>query len=77
MEIPRTSLGLLTTEREYYVNGSTIYCYSPSSPDSRYETVEAMYNKTGAGINIVDGATGIQIDHLNFAIIGNEMRIKV
>jgi len=67
--IPRATLGELDNEREFYINGSNVYCYSPEDPDSRYACVDAQYS-TVTGINVSGTSNNIMIDHLRLEIIG-------
>lgn len=59
---PKTSIGLLTEERQWFWNSSDsyIYLYCPEDPDTRYSSVEVAYNQYGITMNnknyiVIDG----------------------
>ncbi len=56
----RGSIGALTKECDFYKSGSTMYVYSPSDPDARYESVDS-YRQTYVIDNYGDHNT---FDHL-------------
>jgi hypothetical protein len=57
----RSSQSSLTKECDFYKSGSTYYVYSPSDPDTRYESVDA--NRLADGIN--NKGDNNMFDHLD------------